>query len=430
MLSTLRRKIATGWVQLFSGSMLASLLNFLSFILLSRSLSVEHVGIIVIIQTYWRLIEGFLSFRSFTVLISYGAAAVASDNQRGFQHIIRTCVFADIAVAALAVITGVVGLLLFATSINIPDNFSSLAVVGGLMMLHLATGAPSGVLRLFDRFYLVAAAEVVTAVIRLVASIIGFLAGFPAAYFLVAWILAQLAGDLLLLLFGFLTLKREGYGRWLRQSNVEPGRTKVLLKSLLAVKASSMINIMSEEGDVMFVNVLLGPSSAGKYRIAKNFANIIHRLSGPLSNVIYPEIARLISSGNTLVYYKLTRDINVGCGVIAFAATIVWILLGETILRYSVGNEYVDTHSTVMIFMAAITVVFFGLCCSPTLLALQLWREIFVITLLSTAAFFATAAVLIPRYGIDGGAAGQFVCYFVEVALSLAVIRHVLKARK
>ena len=73
-----RRKIATNWAQLFSGSLVGSALTLLSFILMSRTISVESVGIVAVIQTYWRFIQGLLSFQSFQVLISFGAEALDS----------------------------------------------------------------------------------------------------------------------------------------------------------------------------------------------------------------------------------------------------------------------------------------------------------------------------------------------------------------
>jgi len=77
-LNSLRTKIATNWLTLFSGSTAGSILTLLSFILMSRTISVEFVGVVAVVQTYWRTIEGFLSFESFQVTISLGTDAIAS----------------------------------------------------------------------------------------------------------------------------------------------------------------------------------------------------------------------------------------------------------------------------------------------------------------------------------------------------------------
>jgi O-antigen/teichoic acid export membrane protein len=113
---------------------------------------------------------------------------------------------------------------------------------------------------------------------------------------------------------------------------------------------------------------------------------------------------------------------------VALAGVAGWLVLGKTILHYTVGPEFIDTYSTIAILLAAISAAWFGLAFSPTLLALQRWREFFVIKLSCTALFFAFAAVLVPRLGIDGAAVAQLICYAAEVGFAFAVIHHALKS--
>lgn len=429
-LSALRRKLATNWLQLFSGHMVASVLTLVSFILMSRAISVEFVGIIAIVQTYWRIICGLLSFQSLKVVISYGAEALANNDRSRFASIVRTCVSADSANAVFGLLIGLAGLWLLARSLNIPPAFDMMAMAAGVMMLSVATSALSGVLRLFDKFHFVAGVEVVTAAIRVVASGIGLVAELPAQYFLASWIIAQLVGDVVLILLGAFVLRREGYGNWFREPFPGYGQTKSLLRSMLAMNFSSTARFMSEEGDVLLVNAFLGAAGAGGYRVAKNLAAIIYRFTGPLINVIYPEISRLIAAGDRSAYTRIVTEINAAGGALGLAALAGWAVFGKFILEFTVGAQYAETYSTVLIFMSAITVALFGLCCLPTLLALQKWRQILVISIVSTAAFFASAFVLVPRLGIDGAAAAQVICYSVEVGLSLFVIRRALELRQ
>ena len=430
VLSALRRKIATNWLQLFSGHMAASVLTLLSFILMSRTISVELVGVIAVIQTYWRIIEGLLSFHSFKVLISYGAEALARGDRQRFGHVVRTCATVDVAIAVLSVLVGALGLMLFSGSMNIPPSLQTLAVASGLMMLHIPTNAASGVLRLLNRFSVVAAIEVVVAAIRVAASAAGFYWSLPAEFFLVSWVAAQFVGDLLLMLLGVLVLNQDGHAGWFRAASPEKGQTRRLLRSLLVINFSSTITIASEEGDVLLVNALAGAAGAGMYRVAKNFAGILHKLAGPLANAVAPEITRLVATADRGVFNRIFKEINVTCGLLALVALIIWAVIGPTIIIITVGPQYAPAYLTVMIFMVALGVALSGLCCAPTLLALQRWRDIFMVTLACTATFFAAAAILIPRFGVDGGALAQLMAYSVEVALSLMFIRRALDQRR
>lgn len=424
---SLQRKIAGNWLQVFSGSLVASILNFLSFVLLSRSLPVEFVGIIAVIQTYWRLIEGFLSFRSFNVLISYGAQSLEKNDRADYEFIVRTCFIADVTVAICGSLLGVIGLMLFAQLINIPVEFEGSAMIAALMLVHIVASAPSGILRLSDSFYIVAAAEVLTAALRLIAAGTGFFYGLGWTYFLLTWVLAQLVGDLITIAASGFVLKRDGFKPWDMTPSAIPNRAKTLVKSLLAVNLTSMVTIMSEEGDVMFVNTVLGAAAAGYYKVAKNFAGIIHRLTGPLNTVIYPEISRLIAAKNKPVFKRLVRDVNIGCGLFAIAALIGWLLLGHTVLHYTVSSQFADVYSTVAIQLSALAVVFFGHCCWPTLLSLQRYREILFVNVVSTSTFFLVGWLTMPTYGVNGAAIAQLVCYAVEVILAFTIINAILK---
>lgn len=422
-IAAVHRKIAANWAQLFSGSLVSSALTLLGFILMSRTISVESVGIIAVIQTYWRLIQGLLSFQSFQVLISFGAEALDSQNDTGFRKIVQTCAIADILVAALGTLGGIAVLLLFARRMSIPENFDTLALAGGLTMVSLVTGAPSGILRIFDRFYGVALRDVIAGGIRFVASAIGYFSNYPAEYFLAAWIAADVIGSLFLTAFGWMVFVKECFKRHPHAASHEPIPRRVLVRSLLAVSLVGILRITSEEGDVLLVNTFLGPVGAGKYRLAKNYAGVIHKVIGPLSAAIYPEIARLVANGNRSVFLRLFRDVNLGCGMIALFAMLAWAIFGKMILQFTVGAQYFDSYSTTLIFMIANMVAFFGICCDPTLLALKKWRGILIIAAVCTSAFFISAVILIPRFGIDGAASSQVVCYLVEVLMALWMIR-------
>lgn len=426
-ISALRRKIGTSWLTLFSGSSVGSALSLLGFILMSRTISVEFVGIVAVVQTYWRIIEGFLSFQSFQVLISFGAEALNNKDGSTFRHVVRTCFGADIVVALAGTVGGIAGLALFAEKMNIPADFTLLAMAGGAMMLSMVTGAPSGVLRLYDRFSVVAAREVVIGAFRAGSGLIGFLLGLTPAYFLVMWILAEVLGNAMLIIVGCLVLRREGYGDFLRRSASSAVGTVQLIKSLLAVNLSSMVRITSEEGDVLLVNALVGPAGAGKYKLAKNFAGIVHKVAGPLTGAIYPEIARLVAGGDRRLFGRIFRDVNIGCGLFGLAAVGGWALLGSHILHFTVGERYADSYATVLILTLAIAIAFFGVACAPTLLALQKWRETFLIAVVSTIAFFASAAVLALHFGAEGAAMAQAISYATELILALWIIRSAVK---
>jgi len=290
-------------------------------------------------------------------------------------------------------------------------------------MVSMMTGPAQGILRLFDRFHIVAAREAFASLARFIATLIGYFGNFSAEYFLAVWIFSELAGNVGLILFGEWELRRRGYPSIVSRAS-EPAKMDrwKILRSLFTVNIWSMIRIFSEEGDVLLVNAMVGPAGAGKYRVAKNFAGILHRVAGPLYGAIFPEVARLIFDRNRSVFVRLFVEVSLGAAGVALLAGGAWLVLGGVILTYTVGEAYLDTLPTIYVFTLAYAVFFLGFCGRPTLLAFQRLRAHIVVGVFCTLAFFAVAILLIPHVGYIGAAWGQLACYTVEMALSTWVI--------
>jgi O-antigen/teichoic acid export membrane protein len=173
---------------------------------------------------------------------------------------------------------------------------------------------------------------------------------------------------------------------------------------------------------------MVGPAGAGKYRVAKNFAGILHKVAGPLYGAIYPEVARLIFARQRAVFIRLFIEVSLGAAAVALLACVAWYVLGEIILTYTVGAAYLDTLPTIYVFTLAYAVFFLGFCCRPTLLAFQKLKAHVIVGFWCTLAFFVVAIALIPHVGYIGAAWGQLACYAVEMALSIYVIYRAVQA--
>jgi O-antigen/teichoic acid export membrane protein len=419
----IQKRILRNWAKLFTGSTVGAGLGLLATILMTRTISVADVGIVVVIQTFWRTLEGFLSFQSFQVLIKHGADILHGKSGGSLPAVIRICMLADGLMALFGAAVGMWGMDAYHTSVHIPSDVLPYGLLGAATMLTMVTGAHLGILRLFDKFAVVAARDVVVGVLRVALNLAAFLAGWSLYAFICIWIATEALGNAMIVWYGFRELRARGYTAVFRVS--APGdagfNTWPVVKALFTVNAATMLRVLTEEGDTLLVTVCTGAIAAGKYKIAKNFANIVYRFTGPLAQSVYPELARAVSERNRAMFKSIFIHITLQGGLLGLAAFAGWAAMGHWLIAHTVGPTYQDALALILIITGGYAAGFFGIGVTSTLYAFNMLNQYLAIAVLCTLAYFATALPLLTLLGPAGSAWGQVACYVSAlVAGSLA----------
>jgi O-antigen/teichoic acid export membrane protein len=424
-LSALQKKILRNWVKLFTGSTLGSALGLVATILMTRTIGVADVGIFSVVQTFWRTLFGFLSFQSFQVFIKYGADYRHQKNERSFKALVKICMVADLGMALFGAALGIGLFAAFYAQMHIPQEIVPIGAFGALTMMTMVTGAHTGILCLFDRFHFVAARDVVIGITRIVLNGVALVTGAKLEAFIGIWVATEALGNLMIIVAGFRELRRNGYRNSLSISLREAPdlKPRALIKALFAVNFGTMIRILSEEGDTLLVNQFTGPSGAGLYRIAKNFSGLSYKLAGPLSQSIYPEIARAVSEKNKGDFKKLLFHAGLQGAAIGLSAWLGWLLLGPLVIRLTVGMDYIGSLPLILIITAGYGLAFFGLGFTPSLYAFGKLKQYLVTAIACTTAFFLVSLSLMPSLGAQGSSWDQFACYLTGFLFSASFVR-------
>jgi O-antigen/teichoic acid export membrane protein len=155
--------------------------------LAARTLGPKSFGEFVLILTYGQMIANFVQFQSWKGVIRYGALHVAADRPDRLERLFGFTATLDFGSAFVGVLIAAIGAPLIAPLFDWSSDQQISAALFGAVLL-LSTGAtPTGMLRLFDRFDLVAFAEAVGPLIRLVGSVIAWINGAHIGVFLIVW---------------------------------------------------------------------------------------------------------------------------------------------------------------------------------------------------------------------------------------------------
>ena len=164
-----------GWVVGSRG--VSSVISIAYLAVAARALGPAMFGVFALILTYAQLIGNLVQFQSWKGVIRYGALHVAAGRNDRLGRLFGFTAMLDVGSALAGAAIAFAAVPLVAPMLHWkPAEETSAAVFGAVLLL--TTGAtPTGMLRLFDRFDLVAYCESVGPLVRLIGASIAWAVG-------------------------------------------------------------------------------------------------------------------------------------------------------------------------------------------------------------------------------------------------------------
>lgn len=423
------RRLLKNSSQLLGGSIVKSALGFGAVLLAARGLGPEKYGILVLVQAYVTIIDKLVNFQSWQALIKYGADALEEDNPTNFKRLIKFGTFLDAGSAILGTLVTIgVGYALGVWSVQSPQFTWLMMGYSGVVLFNLI-GTPKAILRLFDRFDVAAIQQIVAGGLRLGGVVGAFIIDAPLWGYLLAWLVGEVAGFLLLLVLGWRELRIRGYQGIFGTTLQGITRTyDGLWNYVWTTNLNGSVRMASRRVDTVIIGGVLGPAAVGLYEIAKKFAKILNRLSSPLYQAIYPELAKLWSGQDRKAFIRLI----IRSGAMAGAgALLVWggvFLFGTSLLNWTVGAEYVDAYAVLVWYMMAVAVEVAAFPLQPAMLAMGHPRKTFVVHVVTTVLYFGALGGLLYLFKLPGAGMAYLVYYLTWAAIMVVLEHRILKS--
>lgn len=250
---------------------------------------------------------------------------------------------------------GLVLLPFLAAWFGIPAEDVQLAMLYCTLIPTMTAATPTGILRVLDRFDQIAVQQMVTPALRALGGVISYFGGFGFAGFVITWYLADLLGDLCLWAMSVQELRRKGIRGALRPGLAGPGRR--LSSAWDFVWTTNFAHsIWAAWGPVsnLIVGALLGPTSAGLFKIAATFFDSASKPADLMSRSFYPEIMRLDPA--TRHPWQLAIRSALISGGIGFVILLAVILGGEPVIGLVFGKRYVEAYDLLQLMTASLIV--------------------------------------------------------------------------
>lgn len=409
-----------GWI--FGSRGFNAVVGIFYLAIVARSLGPIGFGSYALILTYAQLLANLVQFQSWKAIVRYGALHVAANRLDQLSRLFGFATTLDFGSALLGALIAVAGVPLLAQLLHWSPDEQQTAAMFAVVLLLTTGSAPSGILRLFDRFDLLAYCEAVGPLVRLGGALFLWLTGGSVTGFLAivgASVVAQ-------------TLSKWAAALLINQSRLEFGRSAFsrtleenerLWPFMLQTNMSNSVSMFWLQLGTLSVGAVAGAAEAGAFRLGRRLAEGIVSSIEPIALAIYPEFARLVATGSHAQLRKVVTRITIGSTALAVLLLLVTGFGGELILRLFAGKEFEFAYPFFFLLSVATAIDLAGIAFEPVQNAHGRSWVILRSKLVAAAVYGMLLLVFLPWIGAQGAAIAAILCslvIFIQLAYSTA----------
>lgn len=405
----MRRRLLRNLAWVGSSQAVIAALGLVSLALTARTLGPAGLGVLAVAEAYARSIARLLHPEPWQALIKHGTEALEAGDTARFGRLVWLSLMVDVGLGLVAAAVGI-GLAGMAAGWMgaVGDNDALLAVA---CLAALVSPRPTamGVLRIYDRFDILARMDMTIALFRLALVAIAWATDAGLDAFVLLFVAWSTADGLLPLLAALPEMRRRGHALQPASPRAiaaeHPGLVRLFVNSNLNVT----LRQLRQRLDIVLLAGILPAAALGHYQLARRIGEAALRLGRPLGQVTFPEFARLAARGDRRRMRQLLiwSSLGLSAALLAILAPIAWQM--DLLLPLAFGPDFAGAAASVSIMAAAMALYMAGLTTGPALMSLDRDRALTVISGATTAFFFAALIPAARLWGAEGAAAMQLV---------------------
>ncbi len=346
------RRIVSNTGILLVAKIIATSLGIATLLVVTASLTPMEFGILVFLHAYMLFFAEVATFQAWQSIIRFGTDDIANNDTESLTRLLRFGFTLDIISViigyglAIAAFTGVVAIanalpgLAPSEGVDI-DTLQRLVSFYCLVILVRATSTSIGIFRLFDKFFILGIEALVMPVVRFSGAVYAAWAGWGLSGFVLAWFAGSFAQYVFLWVAGLFELKKRGLLGGVLKAKIrffKPRRPIwgfVVKSNIDSTLATGFMHLPQ-----LLVMAVFGPVWNGVFKIAEEVAKLLTEGFKLLDQVIYPELAKLVSEGRAdRIWRIVTRAAAILLAVgLSFSAVI--FVFGEGVLTAIFGPTY------------------------------------------------------------------------------------------
>lgn len=409
-------------LRLLTGSLFSVILAFVAAGVAARYLGVSDYGVLVYLQAFTIVIGRSFKFQTWQPLIKYGTEALQEADHAKFARLTSMMLRLDLLTALLATL---VALALLRPALSLAEIAEGGLIAGAFYCATIATtilGAPTGLLRLMDRFDWIAYHQVAAALLKLLVVVAAMILRASPAATIIAWAASEAIANLGLLGIAIVFYRRAGYPAltwWGIPRRAAAREFSGSWSYLWSSNFNGVLRMAYTELDVVIIGAVLGTAATGLYRIAKLLGGAAGRIVDPFYQTIYPNLAKAWAQRKIPEFRSLLRNAMFLGATIAVPVFLILALGGRYLLRIGFGPEFVAAYPVLVFYMVGVSIAVITFALQPAVLSVGKPRMTTIANASAAALYFACLFVGLNVLGIVG-AGIAYASFFVVWSLIMA----------
>ena len=294
-------------------------------IILIKIIGSESYGILILAQSYMNIMDVIINIQSWRSTIQYGQKALVDGNDNELHSYVKLGCIMDISTAILCFIISILLPNLIGGFLHWSNEMILCSEIFAITIISHFAGTPTAILRLFNKYNLVALSKTLSAIFKITAIVAYYLItkNLNLVSSTIIFMMTDFIGNILLVIFAFYN-----YSKKYKISDIikakMPKDAKSFISYTLWGTLSEIVDLPVQTIDVFIVSVL-GNATVAIYKIFKQIIGIISKVTGPIQQSILPQFSELSAKGNekrgfevvikihkTILKYTLPISILVG----------------------------------------------------------------------------------------------------------------------
>jgi len=289
------QRIASNAVLLIGAKALGVLLGLATLKIAAHVLNPVEFGTVIFLHAYMLFFGEVSTFKNWQSIIRFGADDIEAKDANSFGRLVKFTAKLDFlsTIVAYCLAVGLLSLALWIYG-QYPDLASKdldmdllrkFVPLYCLVLLLRQIGTSNGILRIFDRFGLLAIEALSLPVLRFLGAVYVMYSGGGFADFVLVWFIGSVYELGRRRLLGHIGSARQGL------TNTREGLWPFALKANIdSSLASGFMHL-----PLILVTIGFGPAWAGVYKIAEEVMKLLTEGFKLLDQVIYPELAKFVA---------------------------------------------------------------------------------------------------------------------------------------
>ena len=404
---------------LISGKAAGALFSLLAFACAGRALAPAVFGILMIVHSYAHTAGGLAKFQTWQFIVREATPALHHGDVARGRDVIRFSFGLDIASGVIGMVGAIALLPWLSSRFGIDRATLPLAITYCTLVPTMSAATATGVLRVLDRFDLIAGQQIVTPVLRAGGAVLSYVADFGFVGFVVTWYLSDLLGDLVLWYYAVRELKRREMLDALRPGLFAtarrlPGAWAFVWTTNAAHSVYSAWGPLSN----LVVAGILGPVAAGLYKIASTLLDSAAKPADLLRRGYYPEIMRLDPRERRP--WLLGLRAGALAGLVGLLIVGLVLVGGKPLIGFVFGRRYLEAYDLLKLMAVSLVVAMATFPLESLLYMAHRQTAALVAQLVAVVAYLALLVGLTHGYGLEG-AGLAYLAGSIAVALCMLV---------